>query len=82
MSSHTKRATIYLDADLHKALKVKAAEASKSVSDLVNEAVRESMAEYNTEEAVSWLEASFQLMDEADADSRGKEWKREDLYDL
>jgi len=82
MSLHTKRATIYLDADLHKALKVKAAESSKSVSDLVNEAVRESMAEYNTEEAVSWLEASFQLMDEADVDSRGKKWKRDDLYDL
>ena len=82
MSLHTKRATIYLDADLHKALKVKAAESSKSVSDLVNEAVRESMAKYNAEEAASWLEVSFQLMDEADADSRGIRWKREDLYDL
>lgn len=82
MSSYTKRATVYLDADLHKALKVKAAETSKSVSDLVNEAVRESMAEYNAEEAVSWLEDSFQLMDEVDADSMGKKWKREDLYDV
>ncbi len=82
MSSYTKRATVYLDADLHKALKVKAAETSKSISDLVNEAVRESMAEYNTEDTVSWLEDSFQLMDEACADSRGKKWKREDLYDV
>ncbi len=82
MSSYTKRATVYLDADLHKALKVKAAETSKSVSDLVNEAVRESMAEYSRVDAVSWLEDSFQLMDEADADSRGKMWKREDLYDV
>ncbi len=82
MSSYTKRATVYLDADLHKALKVKAAETSKSISDLVNEAVRESMAEYNTEDTVSWLEDSFQLMDEAGADSRGKKWKREDLYDV
>ena len=40
-----KRATIYFDEGLHKALKLKAAEASSTVSDLVNEAVRESMAE-------------------------------------
>jgi ABC-type transporter Mla subunit MlaD len=40
-----KRATIYFDEGLHKALKLKAAEASSTVSDLVNEAVRESLAE-------------------------------------
>lgn len=40
-----KRATIYFDEGLHKALKIKAAEGSSSVSDLVNEAVRESLAE-------------------------------------
>jgi plasmid stability protein len=40
-----KRATIYLDEDLHRALKVKAAEASSSISDLVNEAIRLSFAE-------------------------------------
>ena len=82
MGTNTKRATVYLDADLHKALKVKAAETSKSVSYLVNEAVRESMAEYRAEETVSWLEESFQLMDEAAADSRGRKWKREDIYDV
>ncbi len=40
-----KRATIYFDEGLHKALKLKAAEGSSTVSDLVNEAVRESLAE-------------------------------------
>lgn len=40
-----KRATIYFEEDLHKALKIKAAEASSSVSDLVNQAIRESLAE-------------------------------------
>ena len=35
-----KRATVYLDPDLHRVLKLKAAETSRSVSDLVNEAVR------------------------------------------
>ena len=40
-----KRSTIYLDPDLHKALRLKAVETSRSLSDLVNEAVRESLAE-------------------------------------
>jgi Arc/MetJ family transcription regulator len=41
----TKRATIYLDADLHRAVRMKAAEIEKSVSDLVNAALRHSLAE-------------------------------------
>ena len=41
----TKRATVYLDPDLHKALRFKAVETSRSVSDLVNSAVREALAE-------------------------------------
>ncbi|HET7790557.1 MAG TPA: hypothetical protein VFK78_07140 [Gemmatimonadales bacterium] len=40
-----KRATIYLDSTLHRALRVKAAETEKSVSDLVNAAVRQSLTE-------------------------------------
>ena len=40
-----KRATVYFEEDLHRALKLKAAEASSSVSDLVNEAVKEALAE-------------------------------------
>ncbi len=40
-----KRATVYFEDDLHKALKMKAAEASSSVSDLVNQAIRESLSE-------------------------------------
>ncbi len=36
---------MYFDEDLHRALKVKAAEASSSVSDLVNDAIRQSFAE-------------------------------------
>jgi len=45
MAPATKRATIYFDPDLHKALRLKAVETSRSVSDLVNEAVRETLAE-------------------------------------
>lgn len=44
-----KRATIYLDSELHKALKLKAIETSTSVSELVNNAVREALAEDATD---------------------------------
>jgi len=40
-----KRATIYLDADLHRALRVKAAIADRSISELVNDAVRQNLVE-------------------------------------
>ena len=41
----SKRATIYLDPELHRALRLKAAETERSISDLVNEAVQLSLAE-------------------------------------
>jgi hypothetical protein len=40
-----KRATVYLDPSLHRALRVKAAETDESVSALVNSAVRLSLGE-------------------------------------
>jgi hypothetical protein len=43
--SLTKRATIYIDPDLHRAARMKAVETEKSVSDLVNAALRQSLAE-------------------------------------
>lgn len=45
MAAQTKRTTIYFDQDLHKALRLKAAETSRSITELVNEAVRESLSE-------------------------------------
>lgn len=44
MTTKTKRTTIYLEPDLHKALRMKAVTASRSVSELVNEAVKKSFA--------------------------------------
>lgn len=41
----SKRATVYLEPMLHRALRVKAADTDRSVSDLVNEAVRLRLAE-------------------------------------
>lgn len=43
--SLTKRATIYLDPDLHRAVRMKAVESETSVSCLVNAALRQSLAE-------------------------------------
>jgi hypothetical protein len=40
-----KRATVYFEEPVHKALRLKAAETDQSVSDLVNQAVRMSLAE-------------------------------------
>ena len=44
MATQAKRATVYLDAELHKALRLKAFETSRSVSELVNDAIREALA--------------------------------------
>ena len=43
--SDLKRATVYFDPSLHKALRLKAAQTEHSVSGLVNAAVRRSLAE-------------------------------------
>ncbi len=45
MGTESKRATIYLDADLHTALKMKSAVQNRSMSDLVNDAVRDMLRE-------------------------------------
>ena len=40
-----KRATVYFDPDIHRALRLRAAASDKSVSDMVNEAVKLTLAE-------------------------------------
>jgi plasmid stability protein len=45
MKTKNKRATIYLDSELHKALRIKAAETEHSISELVNDAIKYSLAE-------------------------------------
>jgi len=41
----TKRTTVYLDQELHQALRLKAAVTDRSMSDLINEMIRERLAE-------------------------------------
>jgi hypothetical protein len=45
MATAHKRATVYFDPDLHRALRLKAAETDRSLSELVNEAVKLTLAE-------------------------------------
>jgi len=45
MESPQKRATVYFDPALHRALRLKAAATDRTISDLIDEAVRLSLAE-------------------------------------
>ncbi|MCO5183200.1 MAG: ribbon-helix-helix protein, CopG family [Anaerolineae bacterium] len=40
MTTLTKRTTIYLDPELHRALRLKSAETNRSISELINELVK------------------------------------------
>jgi len=55
MAVQAKRATVYLDPELHKALRLKAFETSRSVSELVNDAIKEALAE-DAEDIVAFEE--------------------------
>jgi len=45
MKTQYKRATVYLDTQLHRALKIKSAQYDCTISELVNAAVKQSLAE-------------------------------------
>ncbi len=45
----TKRATVYFDPDLHQALRLKSAVSSRSISEIVNDAVRRTLTEDATD---------------------------------
>jgi len=45
MKTNTSRTTIYLDKELHRALRVKAAETEHTMSELIQEAIKISLAE-------------------------------------
>jgi plasmid stability protein len=51
----SKRVTVYFDSEVHKALRLRAAALDRSVSDMVNDAVRASLAE-DAEDLVAFSE--------------------------
>ena len=59
MKTTQKRATVYFDPDIHRALRVKAAETDKSISELVNEAVKLRLAE-DAEDLAAFVERAHE----------------------
>jgi hypothetical protein len=49
MTTLTKRATVYLDPGLHRAIRLKSVETARSVSDLINDVLRDGLAEDATD---------------------------------
>ncbi len=45
MTVQTKRSTIYLESDLHRAVRLKSANTNRSISEIVNDSLRESLRE-------------------------------------
>jgi hypothetical protein len=45
MGAEAKRATVYFDPEIHRALRLKSATTDRTISEVVNEAVRMSLAE-------------------------------------
>ncbi len=45
MTEEVKRATIYFEPDIHRALRLKAAETDRPISELVNDAVKRALSE-------------------------------------
>ncbi|HNQ77115.1 MAG TPA: CopG family transcriptional regulator [Acidobacteriota bacterium] len=67
MKEQAKRSTIYLDEALHKALRMKAASTGSTISELVNDAVRDSLREDQEdlaafEERVKEPEVSYEAL--------------------
>lgn len=61
MAQRTKRSTIYFDLDLHEALRLKAVHSHQSMSDIVNEAVRNTLAE-DQEDLAAFEQRAFEAI--------------------
>ncbi len=76
MPTETRRSTIYFDESLHRALRMKAAQSQRSISEIVNEAVRAALAEDQEdlavfEQRVSEPTVSYEtLLDQLKADGK------------
>ncbi len=48
----------------------------------LNSLIRKLLAQTVRSESQNWLQECFALMDQANADSQGQKWTREELYDV
>ena len=65
-----KRATVYLDEDLHKALKLRSVESATTLSEFVNEAVKDALTE-DLEDLESFRERESEASVDFEAFLRG-----------
>lgn len=73
-----KNVTISLEEEILKAGR----EYAKRHNTSLNALIRKLLAQTVLPESQNWLEECFTLMDQANANSHGEKWKREDLYDV
>jgi len=70
--------TISLDENLLKAGRQYAKKHNTSVNALIRKLLEQTIQVQSKD----WLEECFKLMDQAEVNSQGMRWKREDLYDV
>jgi hypothetical protein len=70
--------TISLDEDLLR----EGREYAKKHNTSVNALIRKLLEQTVRSRSKDWIDACFKMMDQAEANSKGKRWKREDLYDV
>ena len=68
--------TIALDEEVIKAGRAYAQEHNTSLNGLIHSLLKQTVMPTSK----NWLDECFELMDQAQAHSRGVRWKREDLY--
>ena len=69
--------TISLDEELLKSGRKYAEKHQTSLNALIRKLLEDTVRLQSND----WLEECFNLMDRADANSKGKKWQREELYD-
>jgi hypothetical protein len=69
--------TISLDKDLLQSGRRYAEKHQTSINALIRKLLEQTVRSQSDD----WLEECFDLMDRAEANSRGRTWNREDLYD-
>lgn len=70
--------TISLDEELIKKGRQYAAKHKTSINALIRKYLKQTVVTQSDD----WLDGCFGMMDNAGGDSKGKRWKREDLYDV
>lgn len=71
-----KNITLSIDEDILQAGREYAKRHNLSLNALIRKILKQTVVSDSNE----WLNETFDLMDRAVADSKGKKWKREDLY--